>query len=70
MNDNAARYDYVSGYLKIGNTEVSMRDFCDLVEYVLTNSDLEKNDPRVSLIARIANLNVVEGFNYCGKRLS
>jgi len=34
--------------------EVSMRDFCGTVIYVLTNTDLGPDDPRRELLARLS----------------
>ena len=49
--------------------EIDMEDFCALVEYVLTNTDLNENDPRLALIENIKNLRPVPGYNDGGKRL-
>lgn len=40
--------------------EIPMDDFVKMVEYVLTNSKLEKNDPRIYLIERIQKLKITK----------
>jgi len=50
-------------------TEFSMDDFCDMVSYVMTNTDLAKNDPRPELIKRLNKLITVDGYNKGNKRL-
>lgn len=43
--------------------KMNMDDFCELVRYVLTNTDLEEEDPRRVLVAQIERMAIVEGFN-------
>jgi len=43
--------------------EIDMRDFCELVLYVLTNTDLDPMDPRVRLVNLIREMKIVEGHN-------
>jgi len=43
--------------------EIDMRDFCELVLYVLTNTDLEPDDPRVPLVNKIKEMEIIEGHN-------
>lgn len=52
-----------------GRLAIDLTDFCALVEYVLTSTDLMAVDPRLELLRKIAELNVVEGYNPGGKRL-
>lgn len=54
----------------IGDYTLSMADFLDMVEYVLTNTDLEPNDLRPGFLARMQNMKVVEGYNPGGRRLT
>lgn len=45
-------------------TDMPMEDFCAMVEYVLMNTDLMKNDPRVELVKRISfDLILAPGYN-------
>lgn len=50
--------------------EIPMDDFVEAVKYVLTNSDLLENDPRPGLIEFIKRLDITDGYNKGGKRLS
>lgn len=40
----------------LGDYEISMEDFAEMVEYVLTNTDLLPNDPRITLVGRLKRL--------------
>lgn len=51
------------------HAEISLEDFCVLTYYVLTNSDLMPEDPRLNLIERIKKLQITEGFNPGESRL-
>lgn len=43
---------------------LSNADWCELVKYQLTNSDLEEDDPRLALIADLGIQHaIVEGYN-------
>lgn len=46
---------------------IPMDDFVCMVEYVLTNADLSKDDPRIGLVERIKQMHQVEGHNPGGK---
>jgi hypothetical protein len=63
--------------------QIPLSDFCALIEYVLENTDLERDipeiqngitvltdDPRIALIEKIRNAKVVKGFNPNRTRLS
>jgi hypothetical protein len=52
-----------SGIVHIDNASISMEDFCGMVEYVLVNSDLRDDDPRIDLLARIKKTKKVSGYN-------
>lgn len=48
---------------------LSNADWCELVKYQLTNSDLEENDPRLGLVADLGiQHTIVEGYNGKGTR--
>lgn len=46
----------------LGEYEIPLDDFCKLVEYVLTNTDLDANDPRLELVDKIKRMEIVDGF--------
>ncbi len=48
---------------------IGMKDFVALVEYVLTNTDLMENDPRLELVMFCKELKQIPGFNANAKRL-
>jgi hypothetical protein len=47
----------------LGDCEIPMSEFCTAVEYVLTNTDLDPNDPRIGLVERIKKATVTQGHN-------
>ena len=55
-------------HVRIGDYEISMKDFRYMVEYVMTNTDLLPDDPRISLQESIENMIVSDGYNPDGKR--
>jgi len=57
------------GIITIGGLEVDAEDFCDLVIYFLTNTDLQHHDVRQYLMLRIAELDLIPGYNPGGTRL-
>ncbi len=60
-----------SVYLRCGASfaEIPIIDFLIAVEYVLTNVDLEPNDPRLLFVERIKASRVDAGWNPGGKRI-
>ena len=46
----------------LGDYEISMSDFCALVMYVLTNTNLDPNDPRYDLVDAVKKLKITDGF--------
>lgn len=48
---------------------MSIEDFCETVIYVMTNTELVPNDPRLKLIEEIKALKKVEGFSKGQERL-
>jgi hypothetical protein len=42
---------------------VTLADFLTLSAYVLTNTDLELNDPRTQFVKCVTSMRVVEGWN-------
>jgi hypothetical protein len=53
----------------IGELEITTDDFCQLVIYVLTNTNLVHADPRLHLMQQLAKLNVINGHGGNGFRL-
>ena len=53
----------------LGNYEISLRDFLVAVAYVLTNTDLEPNDPRLQFVRYVQSMGEVDGYNHGQKRL-
>jgi hypothetical protein len=41
---------------------IEINDFFDAVYYVLTNTDLYKNDPRLKFIGRVKKMKKVKGY--------
>jgi len=52
----------------IEDYRINIGDFCALVEYVLTNTDLADDDPRRELVRHIKTYKEVDGFNQGNKR--
>ena len=55
--------------VEIGDYIVSTLDFVQMVIYVMTNTDLVKNDQRLVLQKLISSLTKTEGYNEGNKRL-
>ena len=54
--------------MEIGDVTMSYQDFCEIIEYFLTNTHLEdENDPRIKLIEYVRNLQTEE--RVCGSIL-
>jgi hypothetical protein len=49
--------------------EIPIRDFLDAAEYVLTNTDLRRRDPRLKFLKTVASLKQINGYNPGGKHL-
>ena len=63
------------GFGSLGNTvflgdyEISLEDFLYTAEYVLTNTDLEKDDPRLKFVKYIQSMKEVDGYMPNRRRL-
>lgn len=57
---------------KSGNVylEFALLDFLVTAEYVLTNTDLRKDDPRLLFIKTLKGAKIMEGFNRGKKRIA
>lgn len=53
----------------LGDYEISIEDFLVTAEYVLTNTDLEPNDPRLQFVKCVQSMRQVGGYNLGRKRL-
>jgi hypothetical protein len=50
--------------------ELTMADFVEMVKYVMTNTNLRKDDPRLDLVKWTKRLKKIKGYGDEGKRLS
>ena len=48
----------------IGNQYLTMKEFCEAVKYVLENTNLTPDDPRLKLVEEIKRSKVVEGYDW------
>lgn len=53
----------------LGDYEVSLEDFLAAAGYVLTNTDLEPEDPRLQFVEFVRFMRRVDGYNPGQKRL-
>jgi hypothetical protein len=53
----------------LGDYEISLKDFLFAADYVLTNTDLRPNDPRLTFVEHVQSMKVVETFNPNGSHL-
>lgn len=53
----------------VGDYEININDFNELILYYLTNTDLEAGDKRLELLEKIKKLHQVDGWNKENKRL-
>lgn len=53
----------------LGEYEISMEDFFIAAAYVLTNTDLEPDDPRLQFVKCVRSMKEVDGFNSGRKRM-
>ena len=47
----------------LGDYEISIEDFFFAAEYVLTNTNLYPNDPRLQFVKCVKSMKKVEGYN-------
>ena len=47
----------------LGDYRIPMQDFLDMAEYVLTNTDLEINDPRSKFLSRLKKVKTAPGWD-------
>ncbi len=53
----------------VGNYEISLKDFLALADYVLRNTDLVPDDPRISFVEHVARMKPVPGWSPGRERL-
>jgi hypothetical protein len=51
-----------------GNIVIGLQDFLSAVEYVLTNTNFEPDDPRINFSNWVSNLEIGPGYDNVGKR--
>ena len=56
-----AKTDFDGKFVEVGDLTITTDDFCQLAMYVLTNTDLQRNDPRLHFMNQLAKLNVIDG---------
>lgn len=54
----------------LGDYEISIEDFLIAAKYVLTNTDLEPDDPRLQFVKCVQSMRETDGYNPSGKRLA
>lgn len=59
----------IGSTIYLGNYEISLKDFLVTAFYVLTNTDLETNDPRLQFVKCVQSMKEVEGYYPIRKRL-
>ena len=53
----------------LGDYVISLKDFLCAAEYVLTNTDIKKNDPRLKFVEIVKKMRKIKGWNPRRKRL-
>ena len=53
----------------LGEYEISLEDFLCMADYVLTNTDLKPNDPRLQFVKCVQSMKKVKGYNPGRERL-
>jgi len=52
----------------LGDYEISFADFLSAAKYVLTNTDLMPNDPRIRFVMEVQLMTIGQGYNPGGQR--
>lgn len=50
--------------IEFGKYLIPMEDMCYAMEYILTNTDLYKDDPRIKLVEKIKGSGITSGWNF------
>ena len=56
--------------VRLGEYEISIEDFLLMAAYVLSNTDLEPNDPRLQFVVHVKEMEIIKGYNEGRERLS
>lgn len=56
--------------VQFGQYDIDINDFFAATFYVLTNTDLYKNDPRVKFVSRIKKLKRIKGYMKGNRRFA
>jgi hypothetical protein len=59
----------MSRTIRIGEYKIPLEDFLAAAEYVLTNTDLEPDDPRLQFVQLVQSMKQVDGYDPGRKRL-
>jgi hypothetical protein len=54
----------IGGIVAIGPVEMPIEEFCVTAMYVLANTDLEPDDPRLEFVKDVKRLAKIRGFNF------
>jgi hypothetical protein len=60
--DGLAVSAMMPNFIFIGGYELSLVDFLSMTEYVLTNTDLMVNDPRIKFVKMVGSMKQVKGW--------
>lgn len=61
---------FTENSIRIGEHHIDVEDFAEVVIYFFTNTDLEEDDIRYDLLARIKSLKEIKGYNGDNVRFS
>lgn len=53
----------------LGDYKISLKDFLTATKFVLTNTDLKPNDPRLRFVRCVQSMQKIQGYNPGRKRL-
>jgi len=72
-NSQPAGINVLTGFdgkiVTIGAYDISIEDFLIVAKYVLTNTDLNPDDPRLQFVECVKAMIEIDGYNKGGKRL-
>ena len=51
------------GVVSIGDYDITLQDFLEIVVYVLNKTDLETRDPRLAFLEYVKSMQQVDGWN-------
>lgn len=65
----AKALDDAAGTVLVGDLEIPASDFCELVRYFLSNTNLRDDDPRLLLVEQIRTTGFSDGWGGAGVRM-